>query len=145
MFIKIITVALLASFEIYVAITTGILAFNLSPHIVCAATLVGGISGVFIAAFLGDKIKALIAKFRKPKPKKESSKDKMLRKLWDKYGVFGVGFIGTFVFGAPISIGIGYGFGVHPKKLINWCLLAVVIRCVAFSYFFDYLKSVINF
>ncbi|MBK7040617.1 MAG: hypothetical protein IPH46_09125 [Bacteroidetes bacterium] len=33
------------------------MAFKLSPHVICLATLVGGISGVFIAAFLGDELK----------------------------------------------------------------------------------------
>lgn len=138
---KILTVILLSSFEIYVSIATGI-AFKLSPHIICISTLIGGISGVFVAAFLGNQIRTFIAKYRKPKPPKlASNKDKVMQKLWAKYGVFGVGFIGTFILGAPASIGIGYGFGVQPKVLVNWCLLAVCIRCVAYSYFFDYLVN----
>ncbi len=140
MLYKILLVGLLATFEIYVAIGTG-MAFSLTPTTICLTTLVGGIIGVFVAAFLGDKITAFIAKYRKPKVKTASAKDKLLMKLWDKYGVFGVGFIGTFLVGAPISIGIGYGFGVEAKKLINWCLLAVVLRCVIYSYFFDYVKN----
>ncbi len=141
MIYKILTVILLSSFEIYVSIATGI-AFKLSPHIICISTLIGGISGVFIAAFLGNQIRAFIAKFRKPKPPKlASNKDKIMQKLWAKYGVVGVGFVGTFILGAPASIGIGYGFGVQPKLLINWCLFAVCIRCVAYSYFFDYIVN----
>jgi membrane protein YqaA with SNARE-associated domain len=133
-------VALLSSFEIYVAIGSG-LAFGLTPHIICIATLIGGISGVFVFAFLGDKISAFISKYRKPKEKKESSKDKLLMTLWNKYGVFGVGFIGSFLVGAPISIGIGVGFGVKAKQLIPYCLVAVIIRSVVYSYFFDYIKN----
>lgn len=144
MFYQIFTVVLLSSFEIYVAIASG-MAFKLSPHVICIATLAGGISGVFIAAFLGDRIKAFITKFRKPvvidENKKASAKEKLLLKLWHKYGVFGIGFIGTFLLGAPASIGIGYGFGVKARQLVNLCLLAVVIRCVTYSYFFDYLKN----
>jgi membrane protein YqaA with SNARE-associated domain len=141
MIYKILTVVLLSSFEIYVAIASG-MAFKLSPHVICIATLIGGISGVFIAAFLGDRIRAFIAKYRKPKvKKKDSTKEKLLLKLWHKYGVFGIGFVGTFLLGAPASIGIGYGFGVEAKQLVRLCLIAVVIRCVAYSYFFDYLKN----
>lgn len=144
MIYKILTVTLLSSFEIYVAIASG-MAFKLSPHIICISTLVGGISGVFIAAFLGDRIKAFISKYRKPQEivglKKETSKEKLLLKLWHQYGVFGIGFIGTFLLGAPASIGIGYGFGVQAKQLVKLCLIAVVIRCIAYSYFFDFLKN----
>ena len=81
MIYKILTVTFLSSFEIYVAIASG-MAFNLSPHIICIATLVGGISGVFIAAFLGDRIKALFNRYRKPKTKTASTKEKLMLKLW---------------------------------------------------------------
>jgi membrane protein YqaA with SNARE-associated domain len=136
---KIFVVALLASFEIYAAIGSGI-AFGLSASTICLASLVGGIFGVFIFIFLGDKITAFIAKYKKPKPEKEpGAKAKMMKRLWEKYGIFGVGFLGTLLVGAPISIGIGVGFGVEVKKLLYYCLVAVVIRSVVYSYFFDFI------
>lgn len=139
MIYHIITVFLLSTFEIYVAIATG-LAFQLSPHIICIATLLGGVSGVFVAAFLGDKIKNFVAKYKKPKlPKEPNSKDKMMRKLWDKYGVIGIGFVGSFIIGGPAAIGVGYGFGVQPKQLLHWCLTAVIIRSIVYSYFFNFI------
>jgi hypothetical protein len=142
MLYKIVTVIVLSSFEIYVAIGTG-MAFKLSPHIICASTLFGGIIGVFVAAFLGEKIKNLVSRFRKPKASTQPAekKETFLIKLWHRYGVFGIGFIGTFLLGAPASIGVGYGFGVQAKTLIKMCLLAVIIRCVVYSYFFDFIKN----
>jgi Ca2+/H+ antiporter, TMEM165/GDT1 family len=143
MILRILTVVLMSTFEIYVAIATG-LGFGLSPHVICAATLTGGIGGALIATFLGDKIKAFILKFKKPKTevaKEPSRRDKIFRSLWDKYGMFGVGFLGTFILGALPSIAISYSFGADKKKLLKWVILAVVIRCVAYSYFFDYLKN----
>jgi len=140
MLYKILLVGLLATFEIYVAIGTG-MAFNLSSNVLFLTTVTGGIIGVFVAAFLGDKIRSFILKYKKPKPAKTGNKDKIIMKLWEKYGVVGVGFLGTFIVGAPISMGIGYGFGIQPKRLVNWCLLAVVLRCFIFSYFFNYVKS----
>ena len=142
MLYKILLVGLLATFEIYVAIGTG-MAFNLSSNVLFFTTVTGGVIGVFVAAFLGNKIRSFILKYKKPKPAKAGNKDKMILKLWEKYGVVGVGFLGTFIVGAPISIGIGYGFGIQPKKLVNWCLLAVVLRCFIFSYFFNYVKNLL--
>jgi membrane protein YqaA with SNARE-associated domain len=133
-------VALLSSFEIYVAIATG-LAFGLSSNVLCIATLIGGISGVFISVFLGEKISEFIAKFKKPKEKKETATSKLLNNLWAKYGKFGIGFIGTLLVGAPVSIGVGVGFGVQVKQMMTYCLVAVVIRSIAYSYFFSYIKT----
>jgi hypothetical protein len=134
-------VGLLSSFEIYAAIATG-LAFGHSPHELCITTLIGGISGVLVAIFLGDKITKLISKYRKPKPVEKISRSKMiLNNLWAKYGQFGVGFIGTLIVGAPVSIGVAVGFGAQIKTLIWYCIAGVVVRCVVFSYFFGFLKN----
>lgn len=139
---KIAIVGLLASFEIYAAIGTGI-AFGLSAHTICVASLVGGIIGVFVFIFLGDKISAFLARFKKPKEedshKEPSARTKLLNNLWQKYGKFGIGFIGTLLVGAPISIGIGVGFGVKVKELLTYCIIAVIIRSVVYSYFFDFI------
>jgi hypothetical protein len=137
---EILIVILLSSFEIYAAIASG-LAFGLSPDVLCLATLTGGISGVFVSLFLGDKITAFISKYRKPTEKKESRSRIILNNLWNKYGNFGVGFLGSIIVGAPISIGVAVGFGVQIKQLVWYCLAAVILRCVVFSYFFVYVKS----
>ena len=139
MFTKIITILLLATFETYAAIAAGV-AFGLSPHIICLCTMAGGIAGVFAVAFLGDQIKKLIIKFRPAKPKQDSGKHLLLKKLWRKYGVFGVGFIGTFLVGAVISMSVGFGVNIAKKPLMIWCIAAIICRCVAYSYFFDFLS-----
>jgi len=130
MFFKILTVAALATFELYVAIPTGF-ALGLSPWIVFLASIVGGLVGVFVAAFLGDKIKAF---FLKNQPQKEkSNKHPLIYKIWNKYGIVGLGFLGTMTVGAPISIGIGVGLNANLKKLTTWCCIGVTCRCVIFT------------
>jgi hypothetical protein len=54
MFLRILTVASLATFEIYAAIPAGF-AFGLSPWIIFFASVTGGLVGVFVAAFLGNR------------------------------------------------------------------------------------------
>ena len=132
MFFKILTVSALASFEIYAAIPAGF-AFGLSPWIIFFASIVGGIAGVFVAAFLGDKIRALASKYRKKKEKEEKPKSGMVYRIWDKYGIIGLGFLGTMTVGAPVSIAVGVGFNAPLKKLITWCCLGVITRCIIFT------------
>jgi membrane protein YqaA with SNARE-associated domain len=130
MFLKILTVAGLATFEIYAAIPAGF-AFRLNPMTIFFASVTGGLAGVFIAAFLGDKIRAF---FRKNKPaKEESAKHPMIYRIWNKYGIIGLGFLGTMSVGAPISIAIGVGLNANLKKLLTWCCIGVVTRCVLFT------------
>jgi membrane protein YqaA with SNARE-associated domain len=132
MFYKILTVAGLATFEIYAAIPAGF-AFGLSPMIIFLASLIGGLIGVFVAAYLGDKIKSLINQFRKNKVEKPKKEPGFVLKIWDKYGVIGLGLLGTMTVGAPISMGIGVGFNVSTNKMVFWCSLGVLIRCALFT------------
>ena len=130
MIMKILTVAAFATFEMYVAIGMGF-GFKLDTWVIFFATLIGGLIGVFAAAYLGDKIKTFTNKYRKPAP--EKPKTGLIYTIWNKYGILGLGIIGTFFFGAPISIGVGVGFNVPPQKLVPLCCLAVLLRCIVFT------------
>jgi len=131
MFLKILTVAGLATFEIYAAIPAGF-AFGLTPFTIFFASVAGGLAGVFVAAFLGDKIRSI---FHKKKPTKEAAEHKhpVLLRIWNKYGIIGLGFLGTISVGAPISLAVGIGLNANIKKLATWCCLGVVTRCVVFT------------
>ena len=132
MIYKILTVAGLATFEIYAAIPAGF-AFGLSPIMIFLASLVGGLLGVFVAAYLGDKIKSWVNQFRKNKVEKIKKEPGFVLKIWEKYGVIGLGLLGTMTVGAPISIGIGVGFNVPTNKMVFWCSLGVLFRCAIFT------------
>ena len=69
MIYKILTVIGLATFEIYAAIPAGF-AFKLNPIAIFSYSLLGGLIGVFVAAYLGDIIKKWISTFRKNKVEK---------------------------------------------------------------------------
>jgi membrane protein YqaA with SNARE-associated domain len=130
MTVKILTVAALATFEIYAAIPAGF-AFGLSPWVIFLASLGGGLAGVFIATFLGERIQRMLARFRKPKEPKP--KTGVIYRIWEKFGVIGLGFLGTMTVGAPVSIGVGVGFNVPLRKLLVWCCLGVITRCALFT------------
>lgn len=132
MFYKMLTVAALATFEIYAAIPAGF-AFKLNPLVIFTASAIGGLVGVFVAAYLGDKIKTWLQKFRKTSSEKPKKEPGFILKIWEKYGVIGLGLMGTMTVGAPISIGVGVGFNVPTNKMVFWCNLGVLIRCVLFT------------
>jgi membrane protein YqaA with SNARE-associated domain len=131
MFLKTLTLAVLATFEIYAAIPAGF-AFGLSPWTIFLASVTGGLIGTFVAAFLGNKIRAL---FHKKKPTKDAVEKKhpMILRLWNKYGIIGLGFLGTMSVGAPISLAVGIGLNANIKKLVTWCCLGVITRCIVFT------------
>jgi membrane protein YqaA with SNARE-associated domain len=126
---KVLTVAGLASFEIYAAIPAGF-AFGLSPFIIFFSAVAGGLAGVFVAGFLGDRIKKF---FSKKKAVEKKPKTGLGHRIWNKYGIVGLGLFGTMTIGAPASIAVGVGFNASIKKLITWCCIGVVARCLLFT------------
>lgn len=130
MHLEIATVVALASVEIYAAIPAGY-AFGLSPWIISLASITGGLASVFVAAFLGDKIRAFVSKYKKKK--EEKPKTGFVYRIWNRYGIIGLGLVGTITVGAPASIAVGIGFNAPLKKLITWCCLGVITRCVVFT------------
>ena len=130
MLLKILTVVGLATFEIYAAIPAGF-AFGLSAWTIFFASVIGGLIGVFVAGFLGDKIRAILHK-KKP-TKSETERHPVIVKIWNKYGIIGLGFLGTMSVGAPISIAVGVGLRANFKKLITWCCIGVITRCTLFT------------
>ena len=106
MFLEFLTVAALASFEIYAAIPAGFV-FGLSPWLIFLASVIGGLAGVFVAAFLGDRIRRFFDKGKKKEPKPQTG---LVYRIWNKYGIVGLGLLGTITVGAPISLAVGIGF-----------------------------------
>jgi uncharacterized membrane protein len=132
MIYKILTVIGLATFEIYAAIPAGF-AFKISPIEIFLYSMLGGLIGVFVAAYLGDIIKKWLNKFRGTTIPKNTKEPGFVLKIWNKYGVIGLGLLGTMSVGAPISIGIGVGFNVPTTKMVFWCSLGVILRCALFT------------
>lgn len=132
MIYKILTVIGLATFEIYAAIPAGF-AFNLHPIEIFSYSVLGGLIGVFVAAYLGDIIRKWVSKFRKTKIDIVTKEPGFVLKIWQKYGVIGLGLLGTMSVGAPISIGIGVSFNVPTNKMVFWCSLGVILRCAIFT------------
>ena len=131
MLIKILTLVGLATFEVYAAIPAGF-AFKLSPFLIFIASTIGGLIGVFITAYLGKQIKHFFNIYRKVREVKKAP-DGLVLKIWNKYGVIGLGFFGTLTVGAPISIGVGVGFNVPTNRMVFWCSLGVLLRCAIFT------------
>jgi membrane protein YqaA with SNARE-associated domain len=139
MIAEILTVTAMSTFETYAALAAAH-AFGLNVWIILGCTLTGGVAGVFIAAFLGDRMEKFINKKLK-KGKDLKPKTGLIYKIWYKYGLYGLGIIGTFLFGAPAAIAVGVGFNADMKKLVKICLVSVVLRCFTFTFFSDYIKG----
>ncbi|MGQ9863747.1 MAG: hypothetical protein ACUVRD_04605 [Bacteroidia bacterium] len=100
-------------------------------------TITGGITGVTVFAFLGDKIRDIIYRFRGKKPVGFSPR---WAYLWQRWGLWGIALLTPPILSPPVGVSIALAFGTPIRKvlfvmylsMIGWGLLfAAVWQSVA--------------
>jgi len=130
---KILFVTGLGAVELWAAIPAG-LAINLHPLITGIASAVGSIIGALLVILIGARFRNwLLAK--KAKAKKEKG---VIYKIWDKYGVIGLGLLSPLITGALFGAAIGVSLGASPKRLLIWMCLGIVIWTIILTSFGAY-------
>lgn len=120
--IKFITVTGLGIIELWAAIPAGT-ALKLHPLLNGVASALGAIIGAVVVIFFGERIRQWVLK---KKEKKDKNKGRIYR-IWEKYGVIGLGMLSPLLTGAPLGAAIGISLGASPKRLIIWMSIGIVI------------------
>jgi hypothetical protein len=116
--------------ELWAAIPLG-LAINLNPVIIGIASAVGAIVAAFLVTAVGDSIREKVIKWRYGENK--DLKDSRYYKIWNKYGVVGLGLISPLLFGAPVGAALGVALGSRKKPLLIWMSIGIVIWSVSLT------------
>ncbi|HML05695.1 MAG TPA: small multi-drug export protein [Methanobacterium sp.] len=109
--------------ELWAGIPIGI-AFQLNPFLTGAAAALGAILAAFIVSFLGEGIREKVIKWRY---KNKDLKKGRFYKIWNKYGIIGLGLISPLLFGAPLGAALGIAFGAEKKALVIWMSIGIVL------------------
>ena len=110
--------------ELWAAIPLG-LAINLNPVIIGIASAAGAIIAAFLVTTVGDSIREKVIKWRYGENK--DLKDSRYYKIWNKYGIVGLGLISPLLFGAPVGAALGVALGSSKKPLLIWMSIGIVI------------------
>ncbi len=124
LFIKLITVAGLGIIELWAAIPMGT-ALKLHPLLNGIASALGSIIGAVLVIVLGDRLRNWLLK-RRDRGKEQEKKGQVYR-IWDKYGVIGLGMLSPLLTGAPLGAAIGISLGASPGRLIFWMSFGILI------------------
>ncbi len=119
---KFLSVAGLAVVELWAAIPAGI-ALGFHPLLTGLASAMGAMIGAALAILLGDKLRNRLLR----KNNKKEKKNGKLNKIWDKYGVVGLGLLSPLLTGALLGATTGVSFGAEPKRLMLWLSIGIVL------------------
>lgn len=129
-FLKILSVLFIGSLELWAAVPAG-LAMNLHPLIVAAATSTGGIGGAVIIVLLGERMRGWFS--RRYVTGRADEKPGIVRRIWDRYGVIGLGLLAPLLTGVPIGVGIGIVLGAPSGKLLWWSSVGTVLWTIGLT------------
>ena len=123
--IKFITVASLGILELWVAIPAGT-ALKLHPLLNGTASALGSIIAAVLIIFFGDRLRAWLLR----KKEKDEKKKGRIYKVWEKYGVNGLGMLSPLITGAPLGAAVGIALGAPPRRLMIWMSIGIVIWAI---------------
>jgi membrane protein DedA with SNARE-associated domain len=124
MIISILSVTVLAILELWLAIPLGFV-LGLHPVIIGIANIIGATIGVFILVFAGERLRNWILKHYVRKY--DDSKPGAIQKIWQKWGVIGLGLLAPFLTGALPGTAIGIASGIPARKLLFWMTIGIII------------------
>ena len=123
MFSKCVMVFGLGILELWAAIPVG-LAVKLTPFTAGACAALGSIFSVVIVLAVGAPLRNWLLGLRKNKVENKESK---IQLTWNKYGVVGIGLLSPILVGAHIGAAFAVAMGAHPKKIMFWFSIGVVL------------------
>jgi membrane protein DedA with SNARE-associated domain len=124
MILNILSVMALAVLEHWSSIPLGFV-LGLHPVIIAIANIIGATLGVLIIVFTGERLRNYILKHHKSK--NEEKKPGIMQKIWNRYGVIGLGLLAPLLTGASIGSALGIALGAPAKKLLLWMSLGIIL------------------
>jgi len=103
--------------EAITVIPVGIL-FGLNPTLTFLFAIAGNVLTVVLFAYLSSQILQWIARRRERKhgTRTRDPRGERARKIFDRYGIFGMAILGPLVIGTQFAAAVAVSFGVSPLK-----------------------------
>ena len=122
--LRLLTIIALGAVELWAAIPAG-LALKANPVVVGVAAAVGAMLGVLVVVLLGEPVRHWLA--GRHRGERETGSQGLIRLIWDRYGVVGLGLLAPIVTGAPLGAALGLALGVPSGRLLFWMFAGIVI------------------
>ena len=125
---KLLTVFGLGAIELWAAIPAGFV-LQLHPLETGIAAATGAILGVLVVLKLGERMRTILMHNRKSEDKKLGR----IHRIWDRYGVEGLGMLAPLLVGAPLGAVLGITLGAPVNRLLMWMSLGIVLWSAVFT------------
>ncbi|NEW04749.1 small multi-drug export protein [Paenibacillus sp. SYP-B3998] len=108
--------------ELWAAIPLGF-ALKLHPIVTALLSGLGSMLSAIVVIFFGTSLRNwLIQRLQR----KSGGRGSRMTRIWDKFGIPGLGFLSPLITGAPLGAAIGISLGANPRKLFVWMTIGIV-------------------
>ena len=116
--------------ELWLAIPLG-LVMGVNPIIITIVSSAGAITAAIVVTILGDNLRTRLLKWRYGD--ENALQETRLYKVWNKYGVVGLGLLSPLIFGAPLGAAVGIGLGAQKNSLIIWMSIGIILWSIGLT------------
>jgi len=116
--------------ELWLAIPLG-LVMGVNPIIITIVSSSGAITAAIVVTILGDNLRTRLLKWRYGD--ENALQETRLYKVWNKYGVVGLGLLSPLIFGAPLGAAVGIGLGAQKNSLLIWMSIGIILWSIGLT------------
>lgn len=114
----------------WAAIPAG-LALGLPPLVVIVTTVASYALGVAVVTLLGEGVRAWV--LRRLGDRAVLKPDSFVGRIWERYGLIGLGLLAPVTLGAQIGAAIGVALGAPRGRLILWMLIGALVWSIGLT------------
>ncbi|HEX4335795.1 MAG TPA: small multi-drug export protein [Polyangiaceae bacterium] len=104
---------------------------QLPPLVVGVISALGSAAATLVVYFLGDRIQVWLLRRRGNTPPEKS--DRLIDRVWRRYGVVGFGLLAPCLVGAPLGVALGLFFRAPARTLLVWLLAGIALWAVVLT------------
>jgi hypothetical protein len=133
MWIKLLSVYGLGLIGLWESVPAGF-ALRLPPTLIGLVSALGSLTASLLVLLLGDRIRSrLLARRAKPDADAAAKPERLIDRVWRRYGIIGLGLVGPGLTGAPLGIALGLSLRAPARPLMLWTALGVVLWTVVLT------------
>ncbi len=121
-FSKVLAVVGTGAVELWAAIPLG-LALGLNPVVVGAASALGAILSAAAVILIGGPVRRWAVRRLGP----GSRRGRRARRVWERYGLIGLGLASPLLTGAPLGAALGVALGAPAGRLLAWMSIGIAV------------------
>ena len=104
---------------------------GLPPLLTGLTSAIGSTVATLLAMLLGERIRARVAAKR---AKSGPPRDRLIDRIWHRYGVVGFGLVAPCLIGAPAGVALGLFLRAPSGRLLFWLITGIGLWAVILTW-----------